>query len=67
MAVGITTDEINDVMNVMNTVQGSFTPADEDLTDDSPDYGDDDIAEIRKRLSSCSDLLTDDILDGITQ
>lgn len=64
MVVGISSDEVSDVMRVMNTVQGSFTPADEDLTDDSPDYGDDDIMEIKKRLSSCSELLTDNVLDG---
>lgn len=64
MLVGISADDLSNVMRVMNTVQGSFTPADEDLTDDSPDYGDDDIMEIRKRLSSCSELLTEDVLDG---
>lgn len=66
-SVGVSSSELNNIMTVMNTVQGSFTsgPVDEDLTEDSPDYvADDDVTEIRKRLSACSPLITDDVLDG---
>ena len=51
-------------MSVMSLVQGSFVPADEDLADDSPDYGDDDLLEIRKRLISCCPTLTDESLES---
>jgi len=38
--------------------------ADEDLTDDSPDYNDD-LVEIRKRLLACSPSLSDAAVDGL--
>lgn len=48
----------------MSSVQGSFTPADEDLTDESPDYIDDDRMEIKKRLKLSAPSLNDQTIDG---
>ena len=60
----LTRQERDDIISVMSLVQGSFVPADEDLADDSPDYGDDDLLEIRKRLISCCPTLTDESLES---
>lgn len=63
--VDLTRQETDDILGVMSMVQGTFIPADEDLADDSPDYGDDDLLEIRRRLISCCPTLTDQSLDSM--
>lgn len=51
------------MLAVMSMVQGTFTAGDEELAEDSPDYGDDDIQEIRRRLVSACPALTDDVIE----
>lgn len=58
----VSTKQKEEILSVMAMVQGTFTSPDEELADDSPDYVDDDIQEIRRRLLSCCPQLTDSAL-----
>lgn len=48
----------------MVMVQGTFTPPDDDLADEAPDYGDDDLQEIRRRLIASCGSLNDDTIES---
>ncbi|XP_067939464.1 serine/threonine-protein kinase SMG1-like [Watersipora subatra] len=62
---GVSSQQKEDILSVMSMVQGVFTSPDEELTEDSPDYSDDDIQEIRRRLVTSCPSLSDGVVDEL--